>query len=919
MSPASANLPKWANGISVAKFDLTAGSQDVSISSVQLKRVGLGASSVVREVALFSNDSRISKIRTFGSSDDLVDIALSPALVLKAGSTETLTVKVNTEDGANISGLFSVQLTSLTSSANVLGGVQTSAQHEVKNVASATVEVSNDGTVSKPKLGETQAEVKRFKIRNTSTNEDVSISEITFKEDGTIKETTELANVSLYYGSTKLATVASMRDKYVTFKFAPMTIKDGKTERFTIKADIIGGADTNIDFVIENKLDLTATASKVGFVSADIDDLTTQPVDVDAGEVSLFIDEPTSTKIREDKKDITLWGFTLSSKGTVELSRIKFTVSPTSTPGTDLRNVFETNSFKLYDLTNGTKYDLTSATGSLGTWVGFNLSENDLSIIVKSTAKFVVKADTKKSITNFDDYKFRLSLTTASNGLVLKEIVDDKVVSDITPSTLTWKSIEWVEAGLAINVLNQADRISVVGAKAVDVMAFEVESTNESSDLTVRELRVRWLVNGTDNVSNSYVNAVYLYAGETLVAQKSGSQFSAGSVTFNGFEVAVPKNSKKSFYVKADFLDDANNADDTVRFSVTDYQVEDDERTDVYAGTDNATTKDVRNSTRLVTLKWFGSLSLLADAGNDANKNTKSILAWQSVVVYSADVQSINESVKVEEVVFTLTWANVSKINNASLYLGNTLISTNSASDIVFNATPNTTTVTFKNLSNLIVTDSSEELKLQLNTATIGYEKVGLTVKDVLVNSVELRKATWVSSNKDVNNASLTTTWAKEFSIVPVKVTASISKAMSSTDRTAKIKFTVDSGSNSASGSTAKVNLDLTQLTFTAWGTYTWDYRIYVEGQSQSWATATVSGWQLVFNNTALNNTFGQGVISSDETYVIEMVNALTAGQNASLTLIKSWVQYNATNVDNSTGLTSDFTNEIELGSAVWN
>jgi hypothetical protein len=118
MSPASSNLPKLANGVSVAKFDLSAGSQDVSISSVQLKRVGLGASAAVREVALFSNDSRISKIRTFGSSDDLVDIALSPALVLKAGSTETITVKVNTE---NATGLFAIQLSSLTSSANVLG------------------------------------------------------------------------------------------------------------------------------------------------------------------------------------------------------------------------------------------------------------------------------------------------------------------------------------------------------------------------------------------------------------------------------------------------------------------------------------------------------------------------------------------------------------------------------------------------------------------------------------------------------------------------------------------------------------------------------------------------------------------------------------------------------------------------------
>lgn len=124
------------------------------------------------------------------------------------------------------------------------------------------------------------------------------------------------------------------------------------------------------------------------------------------------------------------------SKGTVELSRIKFSVQTTNL--TNVNDVFELNSFKLYDLTNGTKYDL----NALANGNNIDLSENDLSIVVKSNAKFEVKADTKTSITNFDNYKFRLSLTTAANGLVLKEIVDDKVVTDITPSTLTWKSIE---------------------------------------------------------------------------------------------------------------------------------------------------------------------------------------------------------------------------------------------------------------------------------------------------------------------------------------------------------------------------------------------------------------------------------------------------------------------------------------------
>gem|GEM_PF-5848309 len=49
------------------------------------------------------------------------------------------------------------------------------------------------------------------------------------------------------------------------------------------------------------------------------------------------------------------------------------------------------------------------------------------------------------------------------------------------------------------------------------------------------------------------------------------------------------------------------------------------------------------------------------------------------------------------------------------------------------------------------------------------------------------------------------------------------------------------------------------------------------------------------------------------------MVDALSAGNNASLTLIKQGVEYSAVNVDNATGLTTNATSELELGSAVGN
>jgi hypothetical protein len=50
----------------------------------------------------------------------------------------------------------------------------------------------------------------------------------------------DLSNLILYNNGKELAKVANMTSKYVTFKFnTPVTIKDGNTEKFVVKADIV--------------------------------------------------------------------------------------------------------------------------------------------------------------------------------------------------------------------------------------------------------------------------------------------------------------------------------------------------------------------------------------------------------------------------------------------------------------------------------------------------------------------------------------------------------------------------------------------------------------------------------------------------------------------------------------------------------
>lgn len=396
-SPSSVDLPASAEGVAVAAFDLTAGSADISVNAIKLTRKGLGASNAVSDVALFANGTRVSKAKSFNSSDDTADVVLSPSLVIKAGSTVTLIAKVTTNATA---GTFAVELTDVTSSAlNIIGTKVIGSSFEVKaSVPATVVTITDDSSVTTPKLGTIQAELLKFKVVVGSLNhEDISLSEITLKEDGGIDETSELANVALYYNGTKVADAVSNGTKYFTFKFnAPIVVAEGKTEKFVVKGDVVGGAGETINFVLDNELDISATASKYGYVNI-TDSLVGTALTVQAGEITLIQIDPTNTEIRQDKNDIVLGTIKLVSNAgkSLELEKFKVTIQNTDTTApvnvaTLLENV------ELYDVTSGTVYDLNASAGT--TEISYT-EEVNIAMPTTGELTLAIRADTLDTAT----------------------------------------------------------------------------------------------------------------------------------------------------------------------------------------------------------------------------------------------------------------------------------------------------------------------------------------------------------------------------------------------------------------------------------------------------------------------------------------------------------------------------------------
>jgi hypothetical protein len=798
-TPAAAEVPALSSGLPVAKFEFSAGSSDVVVSSVKLLRKGFSDTDTLLGVALVADTGRVSKARNENSTDATVDLTLdNGGYVVKANSTVVFTVVATVAGVANASDTFGFQVVGVTSSAessNITSAI--SPLMRVSSQEAPVVAFEDNGSSSDVKMGQTAAEVAKFKITNNNSDQTVTLKSLTFQEMGTVDENTELKNFALFIDNVQFgSTVASTANKYVTFSNAAgKVINTNNNVKLVIKADVVGGAGKTVQFKLDNALDLIADGSKFGpgvGISTAPSLWDASSLNIDAGEITLDDVDAVSDKIREDKDDVVLGKIKVTNVAgkALELQEFGVKVTLTGTATTSgavaltLANLFE--NFELYNESNGSTYELDRDVDGFTNVYG----DTNLNIaIAQGTTTFAIRADTKKDITNFQNATIKLDLSDGSvdsnGGLYIIETEDDTPVTDITPSALSWKTIKGTEAGATVALTPLANISKVRGSNDIVALQYTVEA-DESSSLVIDEVKVKVTTNtGTLAATNQQIKEVALYKGTVdaanLLDKVSGSQLASdGVATFNGFDTTIAADATQAYVVTVSIVDGSNAvAGVNIRVALENggLSVEDDDNDTVSAQYPPAFFN------RTIAVTNAGSLTLTADANNVDNKDPKTILAGTSEKVFSVDVQALNENVDVEEVVFTTSDDLSNAVTTASLYLGNTLIATNTNADIT------ASTITFKNLTNLIVPQSAQELRLELNTATIGFEKIGETLNALTIDTVEFNQVEGVDSGKDVTVADLTTTLSKDFAIVPVKLTVANTQSIGAS--TAEAKFTI--------------------------------------------------------------------------------------------------------------------------------
>lgn len=901
-TPKGGNLAQSADGVDVLNFDVEAGKEDVQVSSITLLRSGFGVDSADKAV-IYVDGERTSKVRTFNSDDEAV-LSFSPALSVKAGETKTLTVKVATD--ATETGEFKISVDSVEASTDVEMNSIVSELFEVKgNVTAAKLTFKSGSVNSQVTAGEEQADIYEFDLENTnSNNEDISISSITIREEGDADQEEALENVTLVFDNEEIDVVPYVTDKYITFNFDPIVIEEGKKETLKVRADIVAEAGKKLQFVLDNELDITATSSKYASVNVVNETAGAQEVTIQAGELTIYSVDVSNDTFKQDDKDVVFGELKIVNTSGKNLELDTFEVTATTTVSGAIQ-VLSDVEFVI----NGTSQLLETSVTDVNDKV-VEYKETDLAVTIpQGTTILTIRANTEDDLANNETVKLSLD----ADNLVINELDDDIRVTDITPNTLSWDSVEYKDSTAVVSAQPLADVKVVKGATDLVALQFEVEA-GESSDITLDKLQVLAYSGTTATAATKdQVSVLNLYKDSVSESNRldavSASKLASGVATFDGFEVVIPSDESKTFIVTINVVDS-----DAVENVVLGVELVNNSLVLEDADRETPTiTYSSRNSGKDITVVGSGKVALTADSNNEDNKDAKTILAGEKAVVYSADALATNEKVKVEDVLVTFDSKIKNVVKSASLKYGDTVVATATNSDITDYTS--TGTIRFKNISNFVVDTVNKELKVEIETETIGYEKIGEILTSATVTKVELSDASGKDSGEDLESGDITNITASSasntFSVVPATLVVSQVAAFDGTKT--KFKVTANDGNNTATGSNNPVNVDLQELAFVVGGSYTGDFKIYVDNKSGNSATGSISGGKVTFNASAIDALYGSGVVTSSETFVLE-VTGTTENKNISLTIPTDGVTYKATNVS-STDITTNMANEESLGS----
>ena len=775
-SPKGAVIPYWVSWVEFTKFDLTANWDDVLVTSITLVRKGLGSKDDFTEVVIFDSAwARISKTKSF-NSDDEANITFDKGwLLISSWETRTISVRASiwwtvlSHDMTSNRDAITIQWASAVSSnaTEVVWDFPINwSTFEIGSQRWGSLEFKTSSSVSNVKIWDEEVSIMKFTAQNDSV-EDIYLKWITLKELSDVDEEEDIMNLKLFNWTNLLWSQKIMNSKYVTFMFdEPLLIKEGKTEKFTVKADVVWWADKNIFFSLERGIDVLASWKKYWYGAAITWSLVSNTVStsgpnyvtIKAWKVSIVKIEPESEKVRKNKSDVVFWKFKLITNAwkNLEFTQIKLDITQQTAAWSWVLALLK--NIELYDETKWATFDLSDSTIA-STTKTIQLVDSDLwiSLADGETRVFAIRADTQDVATiSWASFKFSIAgIWDTTGGIVVMETDNDTNVSDITPKSLSYNAVEWQtsSAQFSVHSLSSTKNV-VIGSDNVVALDFQVKA-DDSTDLNITDITL-WQTGNTVWFTTDIINVAKLWkkewTNETLIAESS--DIAGGNLTFEDLNINVPKDEEVRFIVTVNAVDDATNVAKTIIMEVRAnwISLEDQDDEDVTWNTDALV------SARKLVIVWKWSLDAQMDNGQEGPgwewniDNMQNLLAWTTTdFVAAIKLKATNEPIILQDVALVL-YNNWSAFTTANTVIRSISFYADDWVTLVAQEAPTggNSIIEFTNFNKTVWT-TTEYLYVKYDL-TMMWEETGAAPVDALNMAFKVTKAKWDSSWLQLTN-----------------------------------------------------------------------------------------------------------------------------------------------------------------------
>jgi len=577
-SPAGMTVPYNAASIQLAKFNLQADSNASIVTSVAVRRIGVGATSDWANVYLYDgNGNRLSTGHSINSSTNVVSFN-GLHITIPANSTQSIVVVgdldstiTNPTTGAT-GGQHAFQISDAASigisGTGTVGGNFPVAGNTftVGTIKASTITVANGTDPSDVTISSKDVEIANFTL-SPDTN-DVAISRIALTVDN---GGATLTNFKLYQNSTVVGSTSAMSGDLVVISLSPTyVLAQGVTKHFSLHADIAGRTGNNINTYVENSTDISAT-DRLYSAGAAVDitayDGTAankeSSIATIGGQLTVAQNGPATGNITKGSQDAVLYNFALSSSDSdlqVRKLRLKVTETGTNAPAGGAALVFLTD-VKVTNIDTGAV--MSGPAGTVYNGTTFILTDS-FDIPAGTTLNLKVTGDVQNDADAAGE-KFVVTLMPFIAGDIKITSTNENmdVDTDIVPNAaagIAGNAMTVISSSLTVALASSPAATTVVKKQSEVPTAGFVFTAGTEKDMSISQIILQGAATTTETSATDFlytyfrsvVSSCGLYDGDTQV--KTANATTAGTLTYSSLTISIPKGTSKTLVAKCTTL-----------------------------------------------------------------------------------------------------------------------------------------------------------------------------------------------------------------------------------------------------------------------------------------------------------------------------------------------------------------------------